>query len=181
MKFYSYVFQDCIARNPKGNFWKYMQQYFRIPGFKILIQYRFCQYVKLNWGGILLFVSRLILEHSCGKYCMTINDGLEAEAGLRFPHNGPFVINSGAKIGYNCTIHPQVLIGGDRGKGAPIIGNNVFIGNGAKIIGNCKIGNWCFIAPGAVVTKDIKEGSLVGFGFNNVLNNDGRLHVEMYK
>lgn len=111
---------------------------------------------------------------------MTIDYGLMAKPGLIFPHNGPFVINAGAKIGRNCTIHPQVLIAGDRGKGEPEIGDNVFIGNGAKLIGNCKIGNWCFIAPGAVVTKDMPEGSLVGTGVNNVLNSTGKEHVKMY-
>jgi len=181
MRIYSFVFQDCIARNPKGRFLKYIQQYFRIPGIKILIQYRLCQYLSKNGGGkIIISMSRLLLEHSCGKYCMTISEGLEAKAGLSFPHNGPFVINPRAKIGMNCTIHPQVLIGGDRSKGTPVLGNNVFVGNGAKIIGDCQIGNWVFIAPGAIVTKDIPDNSLVGAGLNNVLKQTGKNHVEMY-
>lgn len=122
----------------------------------------------------------MCLEHTCGKYAVSITDNLVAGEGLCFPHNGPFVINGGAKIGRNCTIHPGVLIGGDRGKGAPVIGDNVFIGNGAKIIGDVKIGDWCFIAPAAVITKDVPEGSLVGSGVNVILNNEGRKHVEMY-
>ena len=109
-----------------------------------------------------------------------MSDGLNSGEGLAFPHNGPFVINPGAVIGKYCTIHPQVLIGGDRAKGAPRIGDYVFIGNGAKVIGNAKIGNWVFISPGAIVTKDVPDGCLVGAGLNNILNNDGRKHVEMY-
>lgn len=131
-------------------------------------------------GGVILTLSRLLMEQICGKYCVTLSDGLNAGEGLTFPHNGPFVINPGAVIGKYCTIHPQVLIGGDRGKGAPRIGDYVFIGNGAKVIGNAKIGNWVFISPGAIVTKDVPDGCLVGAGLNNILNNDGRKHVEMY-
>lgn len=128
----------------------------------------------------LLILSQMSLEHTCGKYGMSISNDLKAGEGLSFPHNGPFVINGAARIGRNCTIHPEVLIGGDRGKGVPVIGDNVFIGNGAKIIGNVKIGDWCFIAPAAIVTKDVPEGSLVGSGVNVILNTEGRKHVEMY-
>ena len=179
--FFSFVFQDSIARFPRTPKWKHLQRYFRIPGFKILAQYRLCQYVRRYGGGrILLPLCRLWLEHTCGKYCVTISDGLEAGPGLCFPHNGPFVISGGCRIGRNCTVHPGVLLAGDRGKGCPTIGDNVFVGHGAKIIGNCHVGSWCFIAPGAVVTKDIPDGTLVGSGVNMILNDQGRKHVEMY-
>lgn len=97
-----------------------------------------------------------------------------------FPTWGGIVINGGSVIGKYCTIHPCVLIGGDRGKGSPIIGDYVFIGHGSKIIGNCHIGDWVFIAPGAVVTKDVPNESLVGAGLNNVINSNGKSHVESY-
>lgn len=133
-----------------------------------------------TFGGVKLAITRLWLERTCGKYCITLSDGLKCGEGLSFPHNGPFVINPGSIIGKFCTIHPQVLIGGDRGKGAPKIGDYVFIGNGSKIIGDCEIGNWVFISPGAVVTKDVPGGSLVGAGLNNIMSKKGREHVEMY-
>ncbi len=47
------------------------------------------------------------------------------------------------------------------GKGAPIIGNNVYIGAGAKIIGNCRIGNNVRIGANTVVTKDIPDNTTV--------------------
>lgn len=178
--FFAFVFQDCIARNPHGGFLKYLQQYIRIPAYKFVIRYRLCQYVKRYFGGVILIILRLLMERMCGKYGITLSDGLICGKGIMFPHNGPFVINPKAVIGKYCTIHPQVLIGGDRGKGAPIIGDYVFIGNGAKIIGNCKIGNWVFISPAAVITKNIPDGCLVGAGLNNILNDKGREHVKMY-
>lgn len=98
-----------------------------------------------------------------------------------FPHAFPLVVNPEAKIGKYCIIHPCVLIGRDRGKqGAPIIGDNVFIGHGAKIIGNPRIGDNVFISPAAVVTRDVPSGSLVGAGVNNILSDKGAEHVQLY-
>jgi serine O-acetyltransferase len=42
------------------------------------------------------------------------------------------------------------------------IGNNVFIGGGAKIIGDIKIGDNVTIAPNAVVVKDVNKNCIVG-------------------
>lgn len=99
-----------------------------------------------------------------------------------FPHNFPIVINPESNIGENCIIHPCVLIGRDRGKiGAPQIGNNCFIGHGAKIIGNPIIGDWTFISPGAIITKNIPEGSLVGAGVNKIMSQKGMEHVRLYQ
>ena len=62
--------------------------------------------------------------------------------GLTIWHWGPIIINPSASIGENCTIYPGVLIGHKNpGEGCAVIGNNVFIGAGTKIIGRVKIGN----------------------------------------
>ena len=118
----------------------------------------------------------------CDKYNIYMPAETQIGRGVSFPHNFPVVINPQAKIGVGCTIHPCVLIGRNRGKvGAPVIGDNCFIGHGVKIIGSPKIGCWCFLSPGAIVTKDIPDGSLVGVGLNNVLGLKGKMHVELYK
>lgn len=84
-----------------------------------------------------------------------------------FPHglNGIF-ISQGAVIGENCTIFQQVTIGSNtlkdsRGFGAPHLGKNVYIGAGAKIIGNVKIGDNCRIGANCVVTSDIPDNATV--------------------
>lgn len=70
------------------------------------------------------------------------------------------IISHNAKIGKGCTIYHQVTIGEGKG-GAPEIGNNVFIGAGAKIIGKVKIGNNVRIGAGAVVFSDVPDGATV--------------------
>jgi serine O-acetyltransferase len=84
-----------------------------------------------------------------------------------FPHGiiGVF-ISAGAEIGKNCVIFQQVTIGSntlidsDR-KGAPVICDNCYIGAGAKIIGNVKVGNNCRIGANCVIVNDIPDNSVV--------------------
>ena len=93
----------------------------------------------------------------------------------------PFTKHTNAVIGERCVLHKGVHIGSSRTKkGAPIIGNYCFLGNGCHIIGNCKIGDWCFISPGAFICKDIPSGSVVGFGVNNIISQKGKETVKLY-
>lgn len=76
--------------------------------------------------------------------------------GLSIAHYGTIVVAEGAKIGANCRIHEGVTIGATNGTSeAAQIGDNVFIGSGAKIIGGVKISDNVAIAANAVVVKDI--------------------------
>lgn len=78
-----------------------------------------------------------------------------------FPHGirGIFVSHN-ASIGKNAVIFHHVTIGEGRG-GAPEIGDNCYIGAGAKIIGNIKIGNNVKIGAGCVVAIDIPDDCTV--------------------
>ena len=114
------IFQDFRARDTDFSLSKTLYRLFRIPSYKVLFYYRLAQYYKQSTsmiGHILLIISRYKLEKICYKYSFSLNENLIAGKGLSFPHNGPCVINPSSIIGNNCTIHPNVLIGGDRGKG----------------------------------------------------------------
>ncbi len=80
--------------------------------------------------------------------------------GLQMPHTNGIVINVGAKIGCNCDIYQQVTIGEMKG-GFPTIGNEVFIGPGAKILGDVKIGDGACIGANALVISDVPAGAKV--------------------
>lgn len=84
------------------------------------------------------------------------------DSGLSLAHIGPVIINSGAKIGRNCRIHVGVNIGTEAGKSnlAPTIGDNVYIGPGAKLFGKIKIGNDIAIGANAVVNKSFEENGI---------------------
>lgn len=89
------------------------------------------------------------------------NFGASFAAPPRLPHglNG-IIVSHNAVIGRNCTIFHQVTIGEGRG-GAPVIGDNVLIGAGAKIIGGVRIGDNVRIGAGCVVMQDIPDNTTV--------------------
>jgi len=84
-----------------------------------------------------------------------------------FPHGMKSIFISGdAIIGSNCIIFQQVTIGSvtlpdARSMGAPVIGDNCYIGAGAKIIGKVNIGNNVRIGANTVVYKDVPDNSIV--------------------
>ncbi len=82
--------------------------------------------------------------------------------GLAILHYGTIVVNSGAHIGSNCRIHTGVNIGAQLGKGSevPKIGNNCYIGPGAKLFGGIEIGDNTAIGANAVVNKSFSEGNV---------------------
>lgn len=86
--------------------------------------------------------------------------------GLIIPH-GQVIINGIVNIGHGCSINPWVTIGlsGSRRWGfdrsGPTIGNNVYIGTGAKILGPVTIGDDVRIGANAVVIDDVPAGATV--------------------
>ena len=85
--------------------------------------------------------------------------------GLHIWHWGSIIISGEAKIGENCTFHGQACIGNDgKSSKAPVIGNNVDIGVGARILGDIVIADDVKIGANAVVTKSCLEkgATLVG-------------------
>jgi serine O-acetyltransferase len=81
-------------------------------------------------------------------------------AGLCIVHYGTIVVNSRAKIGENCRIHPSTSIG--EYNGIPTIGNNVYIGPGAKIFGGITVGNNVAIGANSVVNSNIPDNVTIG-------------------
>lgn len=83
------------------------------------------------------------------------------EKGILIYHANGIVINKNAKIGKDCKIHGDICIGNNGiTEDAPILGDNIDIGIGAKIIGNVKIANNTIIAANAVVTKAFDEENI---------------------
>lgn len=81
--------------------------------------------------------------------------------GLVVVHPCGIVVSRKARIGMNCRIHAGVNIGEHRGC-APRLGNSVYIGPGAKIVGGVTIGDSAVIGANAVVVKDVPPGITVG-------------------
>jgi serine O-acetyltransferase len=80
--------------------------------------------------------------------------------GLSLSHVGTIVVNRHAVVGANCRIHPGVCIGGLNGK-SPRLGDNVYIGPGAKIFGAITVGDNVAIGANSVVNRDVPAGVTV--------------------
>lgn len=81
--------------------------------------------------------------------------------GLAVVHPCGIVVSRLAKIGKNCRIHAGVNIGEHRG-GVPVLGDNIYLGPGAKIIGAVSIGSHSVVGANAVVVKDVAPSVTVG-------------------
>lgn len=82
--------------------------------------------------------------------------------GLAILHYGTIVVNSNARVGANCRIHVCTNIGASGGSDkAPQIGDNVYIGPGAKIFGDIRIPNNTVIGANAAVNKSFKEENML--------------------
>lgn len=85
--------------------------------------------------------------------------------GLSLPHIGTIVVNPKARIGENCRLHVCVNIGAGRyDSQVPVIGNDCYIGPGAKIFGGISLGDRVSIGANAVVNKSFmfNDITLVG-------------------
>ena len=88
----------------------------------------------------------------------------EARVGrrLRIDHFGGIVVSGDAVIGDDVVLRNGVTIGLKRTneRGAPVIGNRVDIGAGAKILGSIRIGDGAVIGANAVVVHDVPAGAV---------------------
>jgi serine O-acetyltransferase len=74
--------------------------------------------------------------------------------GLALAHYGSIVVNGMVRVGRNCRIHPGVVVGELDGK-APTIGDDVYLGPGAKLYGGISIGDGAAVGANAVVNRDV--------------------------
>lgn len=84
--------------------------------------------------------------------------------GLRINHYGLIVVNGGSRIGKFCDIHQGVNIGTSFRGGAPQLGDNCWIGPGAKLFGDITIGNEVAIGAGSIVGKSFEKDDITIVG-----------------
>jgi serine O-acetyltransferase len=137
-------------------------------GYKYSFYMRLCRYfAKAKWRVLarpLYIIFIIILRRYQYKFGISIYPSVEIGSGLYIGHFGGIVVNDKCIIGKNCNISHDVTIGesyrGER-QGVPKIGNNVFIGPGAKIFGGVQIGNNVAIGSNCVVTHDVPHNAVV--------------------
>lgn len=133
-----------------------------LPGFRYTYLLRHASvFPKYSIRGLLY---RVLLQHYSYKYGFQILPNTRIGKGLHIGHRGPVVINGQAELGDNCTLAHIVTVGQtNRGQrtGCPKIGNRVFIGPGAVVVGKIVIGDNVLIAPNTCVNFDVPSNSIV--------------------
>jgi serine O-acetyltransferase len=105
-------------------------------------------------------LNKLLIRIPCA--CQ-IGMGAKFGKNIRLGYGGlGIVIHDRCVLGDNVEIGSNVTIGGTSGKyRVPVIGNNVIISTGAKVLGEITIGDNCVIGANSVVIKDVPPNSLV--------------------
>lgn len=133
------------------------------PSLRFLWVFRTLQAMG-NRHGVCYFVLYFYYRILKIKYAYELELNTHIGPGMLIVHYGGFRVNAAASIGANATIFPGVTIGSIRlGKrqGAPTIGNDVYIGANAAIVGGIKVGDDVVIAPNSFVNFDVPSHSVV--------------------
>ena len=127
-----------------------------------LFQYTLRWYDALpRWlrGIVRLFHKLFLWMYKCD-----IPLGVKIGEGLYIGHPFCISINQDTVMGRNCNIHKGVTLGCEnrgRRKGAPSIGNDVWIGVNATVVGKITVGDDVLIAPNSFVNFDVPSHSIV--------------------
>lgn len=152
-KTFFYQLKDIADPDYIWHFQKLLRKceyYKNVKSKKILFRFYYA-YLKIKFKRLSLKLGFSIPENVFGP-------------GLAIIHYGTIVVNAEAKVGANCRIQACTNIGQSGGKsGSPIIGDNVYIGPGAKIYGKIIISNNIAIAANAAVNKSfLNENVVIG-------------------
>jgi serine O-acetyltransferase len=125
-------------------------------GTTAMILYRFMQWAQRHrLVPLAMLFNKLNVMGGC-----IIGRGADFGEGLVLVHSMGVVINTSVKGGRNAVIEHQVTIGAEKGL-SPRIGDDVFIGAGAKILGAISLGNGAKVGANAVVLEDVPAGATV--------------------
>lgn len=126
--------------------------------------FRYCVAFRLAHGrrsGMGKALTRALLRRQRVRLGINIPSETAVGPGLYIGHAGGIVVNVKTKIGENCNLSHNVTIGVTRGgsrPGVPRIGDRVYIGPGAVIIGDIQVGDDVAIGANAVVTRSVPNG-----------------------
>lgn len=119
---------------------------------------------KFFYNHKLFFIARYLSERAKRKTGIEIHPGATIGNGLFIDHGTGVVIGETTIIGNNVTIFHGVTLGGtgkEKGKRHPNIEDNVYIGSGAKILGNITIKKNSKIGANSVILKSVEKGTTV--------------------
>jgi serine O-acetyltransferase len=133
-----------------------------------IASYRLGNWLHTTKPFVLIRIPLKVVFFFAYKFCevfmeMCIDPHASVGEGLYIGHIGGVHINPGAVLGKNCDLAHRVTIGtSSMGRqGAPILGDEVYVGTGATLVGKIRVGNGAKIAANTLVINNIPEGATV--------------------
>ncbi len=166
-EFAEYVRSDLLRHRGTTNFSDFLTCMGQSPGFQFTFWLRLVAWLRNAEPplGLLYPVAGLVKRHFSYKYGISVPASTRIEHGFYIGHFGDIVVNENSTIGRNCNISQGVTLGetyrGNRA-GAPSVGDNVYIGPGAKLVGGVHVGSNVAVGANAVVTRDVPDNAVVG-------------------
>jgi serine O-acetyltransferase len=137
-----------------------------LPGFRAVAVCRFGQWrmqIRPKVARAPLSVCyRWLFRYCRNHYGIELPYSIKLGRRVVIEHQGAIVIHGNSVIGDDCRIRQGVTLGNrylDRPAEAPVLGNRVNVGAGAKILGNVHVGDDAVIGANAVVVHDIPAGA----------------------
>lgn len=163
--FYSDYYR--LRGDNKSNFRLFVDIVFR-QNVRFMLYYR--NYQRSRFKATKL-IYRFLLYIMSRKYGLEFSTNAKIGEGIYLCHPYNITVGNGVVIGKNCTLYKGCTLGVDyRGsrQGAPTLGDCVFVGINASVIGKVKIGEDVLIAPNSYVNFDVPSHSVV-------IGNPGRI------
>jgi serine O-acetyltransferase len=134
------------------------------PGFRAVAVHRFGNY-RMHWtrpwrsGMTLVYFA--LYRHVRNHYGIELPFSAKLGRRVVFEHQGAIVIHGGSVIGDDCIIRQGVTLGNrtlNAPFDAPVLGNKVNVGAGAKLLGPVRVGDGANIGANSVVLRDVPPG-----------------------
>jgi serine O-acetyltransferase len=154
--------------------WKAVLKVLLTDGTPAMVWYRLMQWARRWRLAPLEMLFNRVNTAFCG--CV-IGRGAEFGPGFVLIHSHGVVINGTVRGGANVKIEHQVTIGAEK-RQSPVLGDGVFIGAGAKIVGPVTLGDGCKVGANAVVVRDVPAYATVVGIPAKVVRTDNRVSGE---
>jgi len=138
------------------------------PAVWAIAAYRLSNWLYLGRPSAIVRIPLKVVSFFAVKFCvvfmeMDIDPQARIGGGFYVAHIGGVHINPGAVLGRNCDVAHRVTIGASAmgRQGIPVVGDEVYIGTGAVLVGKIKVGNGAKIAANTLVMSNVPAGATV--------------------
>jgi serine O-acetyltransferase len=172
------ILSDLYRYAGSRSFTSFARHFLFTPGFKYSTTMRLCGHAKKRRAlrYTLYPPLKLLLLRYRYKYGIAIPEYTRIGPGFFINRFGNIMVNGDAIIGANCNITHGAMLGQmNRGRyqGSPVLGDEVFLAAGCKVIGKVRIGDRAAVGANAVVTKDVPDNAAVGGIPAKVISSNG--------